>query len=357
MAKKSLLRMEIYLGYIMFEKRILSARFFNPLTGFEEDEQPIEYRKDPLLGIWCRINVKRTERVKQGQGETEFGELIERSREKCFFCPGNLKRDTPRFMPSIAPEGRIKLGETWVFPNLFPFSQYHAIATISEEHFLDLNEFSQRQIEDTLNASIDYFSRIYRKDREAKYPSFNWNHLPSSGASIVHPHVQLVMDRSPTCITDLYLRASERYYKEKKENYWERLVEEEEKGERFIASLGGISWFTSFVPLGNNEVNAVFRRGSLLELESREITAFAEGLRKVLKGYFNLGVRSFNLTTYSAPVGEEREDFWLSAKIISRPTPQRYYTADAGFMEVLHRERIVESMPEKVAEALRKEFE
>lgn len=43
--------------------------------------------------------------------------------------------------------------------------------------------------------------------------------------------------------------------------------------------------------------------------------------------------------------------------MISRPVPQGYYTADAGFMELMHRERVVESMPEKVAEMLKREFQ
>lgn len=341
----------------MFEKKVYSAKFLSPLKNFEEDEQPIEYRRDPLLGKWCRINVKRTQRVKQGQERANYFDLIEKSREGCFFCPENLEKSTPKFTREIASEGRIRCGDSVVFPNLFPFSTYHAIATVTRQHFKELNEFTVSEIVDTLKASLTYFRRVNAYDHQARYPSFNWNHLPPSGASIVHPHVQLMVDRDATFSLDFYLQASKNYWEKNRKNFWEELVKREKGGERFIATTGNICWFTSFVPLGNNEVNAVFQgKSGLLELRGEEISSFADGLVRVFRAYYKMGVRSFNLTTYSSPIGEKRQDFWLNVKIISRPSPNAYYTADAGFMEILHRERIVESMPEKVAEIVREEF-
>lgn len=342
----------------MFERRVVDAGFLSPLRDFALETQGVEYRRDPLLPIWCRVNVMRASRVKQGQTSGDYSELIEGSTRKCYFCRENIPRDTPKFPPSIAGEGRLRLGECTVFPNLFPFAQYHAIATITDEHFRPLDGFTVPQVADALKGSMEYFRRVHAQDKEAVYPSLNWNHLPPSGASIVHPHLQLVVDRMPTYLTKALLEAGQEYYHKKGENYWLRLVEEEKKaGERFIGSTDGVAWIASFAPLGNKEVIAVFTdSSSLLELDEDRIKEFSEGVLKILGGYARLGVRSFNMSTYSAPVGYEGRDFRLTARIISRPPPQRYYTSDAGFMETMHRERIVEFMPEALAEELRKFF-
>ncbi len=338
----------------VFKKIVVESKFLTPLRDFEGDAQSIEYRRDPLLSTWCRINVRRTERVKQWKSDANFWELVEKSEKGCFFCPDNIPKSTPKFPPEIAPEGRIKLGETFVFPNLFPFAQHHAIATLTRKHFADLHEFTEDQIANTLNASIDYFKRVAKAYPRVKYPSFNWNHLPPSGASILHPHVQLVADERPTRMVDLSLKASAKYYGKNKGNYWLDLIEAEEKeNARFIGKSGSIAWMTTFAPMGNNEITAIFEESANLDISAKEVEAFASGLARILKGYYELGVKSFNLTMYSAALGERRDDYRLNIKLISRPPPLRDYTSDAGFMETLHMERVVESMPEKLAESMR----
>ena len=157
--------------------------------------------------------------------------------------------------------------------------------------------------------------------------------------------------------THLYLEASEYFQKENKRSYWAVLAEEEGKGERAIGRMGAVHFLASAVPFGNNEVTIVFEGASnILDLQEKQATDFARGMKRLLDGYGRMGVKSFNLTTFTGPLGEGREDFWLNMRLISRPTPNRYYTADAGFLELLHSERVVESMPERVAEELRKGF-
>lgn len=308
-----------------------------------------------LTDTWCRVNVNRVKRAKQFHREEALDDLIELSKKNCFFCPENIDKATPKFPPEISKKGRIRLGEVTVFPNFFPFAKYHAMATITENHYQDLEEFTKVQIEDTISASIDYFKRVDALG--AKYFSLSWNHLPPSGASVIHPHVQLIGDEVPTHTTNTYLEASKKYYKENSENYWLCLVKDEERlGERFVGRVGRIAWISSFAPLGNNEISMVFEGGpsSLLDLTRKDISDISEGLRRIFKGYSIMGKTSFNFTMYSGL--REMEDFCLNAKIITRPNTQKYYTADTGFMETLHHERIVETLPESLAAELKKFF-
>ncbi|MEM2925547.1 MAG: hypothetical protein QXJ68_07665 [Methanocellales archaeon] len=335
---------------------VREARFKSHLKGFELDTQQIEYRKDPLLNRWCRINILRAQRRKESIARLDISELIEDSARGCYFCPERIQTQTPMFTEEIAPEGRIKVGESIVFPNLTPFAQYHAVATVTQKHYLKLEEFTEKQIQDTITASLEYIKRVNKFDEKAKFPTLNWNYLPPSGASIVHPHVQITVDPQPTCFLDSLLKASNRYYRKHKESFWHLLLtREQEIGERFIANIGGTAWLASFVPLGNNEVCIIFKEiASLFELTPDLIQDFAIGLKKVLQAYSNFGLESFNLSFYSAP-GESKA-YSLNARIISRPKLNYYYTNDAGFMERLHSEVVVESSPEAIAKEMRHFF-
>jgi UDPglucose--hexose-1-phosphate uridylyltransferase len=340
----------------LFSKRLIESELRNPTEDFNLEKQKIEYRKELLTSRACRINVKRSERKKQAQTGMGYSELIELSTKNCYFCPANIKTATPMFPSSLVPEGRIKLGETTVFPNLFPFAKYHAVATISRQHFLGIDEFTLKQIQDTIKASIEYFRAVKSNDKKAVYPIFSWNFLPPAGASVVHPHVQLTVDEQPTNLAWLYLSACKSYFKKHKENYWQRLLEIEEKeGDRFLGKIGGVSWITSYVPLGNDEICGVSHDvSSLYDLDDTSISDLSKGLKRVFTAYTLYGVHSFNLSTFSA--ASRDESFRLVVRIIARPYPQSYYNNDAGFMERLHEEVIVESMPEKVASDLKEYF-
>ncbi len=260
------------------------------------------------------------------------------------------------FPSYLVPEGRIKLGETTVFPNLFPFAKYHAVATVTKEHFLNLDEFTLKQLSDTFHASVQYFNAVKSVDEAAIYPILSMNFLPPAGASVIHPHVQLTVDSEPTNMTWTYLMMSKNYYKKYKKNYWRTLLEYElREDERFLGKIGQVSWITSFVPLGNDEICAIFDTpSSLFDLDDELIVDFSKGLKRVFTAYSQYGVHSFNLSTFSAP--SQDESFNLIVRIIARPYPQNYYNNDAGYMERLHEEVIVESMPEKVASDMKQYF-
>jgi UDPglucose--hexose-1-phosphate uridylyltransferase len=309
-----------------------------------------------LTGRRCRINVKRSERKKQVQTGRGYSDLIEVTAKNCYFCPNNIKTATPMFPSNLVREGRIKLGETTVFPNLFPFAKHHAVATVTKEHFLNLDEFTLKQLSDTFHASVKYFNTVKSTDEETIYPILSWNFLPPAGASVIHPHVQLTIDSEPTNLTWTYLMMSKNYYKKHKKNYWLTLLEYElREDERFLGKIGKVSWITNYVPLGNDEICAIFDRpSSLFDLDDELITDFSKGLKRVFTAYSQYGVHSFNLSTFSAPSHDE--SFNLIVRIIARPYPQCYYNNDAGYMERLHEEVIVESMPEKVASDMKQYF-
>lgn len=343
---------------INFKKTVVSVEFFAP-PDFKPEKRAIEYREDPLTGRKSRIDVERTKRVKQAykDDDTVFRDVVKESEDHCFFCPQNIERSTPKF-PSYIGEERIKVGETVLFPNLFPFAEFHAIGTITRGHFLHLDEFTPVMIQNNLKACLKYMKIVYT-EKKARYPMYNWNYLPSSAASIIHPHIQLLIEREPSHALEDILNRSRAYYEENGSNYWEDLISQErDNNERFIYEDANIAIMTSFSPIGNKEVLFIFKNSSSLsDLDDKGIEDFSECLIKILKGYKDLRMNAFNLSSFSAPMGENLGYYLLNAKIISRPRFGRTYTNDAGFMERFQREWVIEDKPENMAIFLKSAFD
>jgi UDPglucose--hexose-1-phosphate uridylyltransferase len=361
MAKKLKLKNFDYsrntMAKIKFVKTNQEAKFRSPLFDFKLISQLIEIREDPLTGKRCRINFERARRPKQVPLETsEIKELVEHSKAECFFCPENMEKTTPMF-----PEGfgdRIKMGKACLFPNLFPFGAFHAVGIFSDDHHLELDEFKPRLLRDCFTACIKYFKLVEDSHPELRFWYINWNYMYPAAASIIHPHVQIFSDSSPTLFLNELIEKSREYHKNNGTNYWIDLVETERaRGERYIGRRGSSHWMADFAPQGNKEVLAVIENVSSLAHLERKLDDFCAGLSQILKGYCKLGIRSMNFATYAGPSNEDMKDFyWLNARLIARPYPTPFYVSDCGFMERFHLETIVETMPEDLAKGLKKYF-
>jgi galactose-1-phosphate uridylyltransferase len=340
---------------IRFEKEIHKASMLSPLKGFKLQAQTVERRKDTLLDRWCRINVERAKRPKDRVGDDLLLQLVESSRKGCYFCPDKISTSTPLFPRSLISEGRLKLGQATVFPNLFPFAQHHAVVVLTKEHFVPLDGFKDSIIERGLEASIKYLRAVKAKKPKLRYCSINWNHMPSAAASILHPHYQVLVDSTPTRYVNEVNEALGEYHLKFGGSYWDDLVEVEKGlGERFIAEIGSSNWLASFCPFGNNDVIGISSESPhILDLDKDLVGDLARGISAILTGYHKNGVQSFNLALFSGPLDAQVSSFPVHVRMISRPSVRQMYTADAGFMEMLHEEVIVETSPEDTAKSLK----
>jgi galactose-1-phosphate uridylyltransferase len=347
------------LGRLILEKEIREAEICNPALGFAAETQSIEYRRDPLTGARCRINAKRANRVKEVASKGAGIEDLPRiPKEGCAFCPENVERMTPKFPDELIKGGRLKVGSAIVFPNLYPFSKYHGVAVFSEAHDAGLGEISPEGIRDCVRACVEFLSIIGERDPRAIYGSINWNYMPPAGASIVHPHLQVIADAIPTRFQEELIRCSESYYGSHGSSYWVDLIETERAlGERMIREGPSVVWLASYAPRGNNEVLGILPGASSISgIDDAVLMELSDGLTRILRGYRDLGARSFNMSIVPGPLDRELEYYALNVRILSRPNPGSHYTSDCGFMERIHLESVVESMPEAVAERLRRYF-
>jgi UDPglucose--hexose-1-phosphate uridylyltransferase len=310
----------------------------------------------------CRINIDRAKRPKQlSTGKGELAQFFKSSRAKCFFCSENIEKMTPTLAGKM-PE-RTKVGESWLFPNLFSFAGFHAVAVFSSDHHLELNQFASELIEDCFKASFEYLKLIKAHHSEVRYWSINWNYMSPAAASIVHPHLQVIADPNPSQYVLQFLDASKSYYERERGNYWRDLMEvEEHKGERFIGRIGSVNWLVSFATQGsargNRKVQGIFSNiSSLAQLGEKELDELSTGLYFILRGYYSCRVKSLNMATFSSSCDDDLSDFFLlNVSLILRPSPAFLYVNDNSFMETFHREPIAETIPEDLSRELKRSF-
>ncbi len=336
---------------IRFHSEQITARFLSP-DGAEVTKS-LEVRFDPLLGTTSRI----AEGVVLSKADEGALAPVQAPNSGCPFCPDRIRRVTPKVLGPIHPGGRLERGESVLFPNLVPYSQYAAVAVFSERHWLALSGFTPRLLFDNLSVAVDYVRKVHGFDARAENCAYNINYLYPSGGSLPHPHGQVYLDPHPTSLMRLQREASIVYCTAQGRPYWEDLVEAEEaRGLRFIARVGRIAWITAFAPIGFNEVRAVVSGcETVLDLTEDDLNALSAGISRVLRWYELMGYNSFNLALYSGPLNDSR-GWRVHLSMITRTAMLPYYRSDAMHMERLHWEAAVDRSPERIAGDLRTHF-
>ena len=295
----------------------------------------LQYREERYTGLRCRISPERLNRHINQELYLPVDSSV------CPFCRNNIFSMTPVFSDG----NRILKGESVTFPNLFPFGQGHVVTVITHDHVVEF--FSRQQIVDALSGQIEALRQM------TGYPSINWNYLPSAGASLVHPHMQGLSEIAPSRIVDLYLDAGKRYFTEHNQNYWAAAKEEEKVSDRYLFGEE-IVWSAHAVPVGEREVRGILPVSCIDELENY-VDLLAAGILEVLSIYRKLGTHAFNMAIFFEKAGR-KNGFYAFCSIISRINPNRFSTSDSAFMERLHLEPVILTLPEDLGRYYRTEY-
>jgi len=294
----------------------------------------LQYREEHLTGLRCRISPERLKR------QIDQALYLPSNPDGCPFCRDAVMTVTPTF-----PNGnRIIRGESVTFPNLFPFGEGHVVTVMTREHAVVA--FSRQQVLDTLMSQIEALRLV------DGYPSINWNFLPSAGASLVHPHMQGLSDSRPSRIVDAYIAAGEQYHKKKGRNYWDAVREEERSSDRYLFG-DEILWSAHAVPVGEREVRGILPISRLDEMEAY-VDLVARGILEIIALYRELGTHAFNMSIFFDKCGNDH-GFRAFCSMISRINPNPSSTSDSAFMERLHLEPVIMTLPEELGKFYKKE--
>lgn len=348
------------MGKIKFEIIESEVRFHNPMKDFAEDLQRLEVRKDPLLSDVSVYNSYLKDKAKAFFGECDpelIRRLIEESEKTCFFCGEKVEKDTPRFTSDFLAEGRLTVGEAILFPNLFSLGTHHPVVCLCKSHFLKLSEFDPVLMTDGLTAAQKFLKIVYKRDSSAIFAVVTANYLFPAGASLVHPHLQMITTSVPYSYHARLLDASSAYYRENGSPYFIDLIHEEKTGPRYIAMKGRWHWLSPFSPMGNNEFTAIHEtEADFGELTLSDLQDLSYGISRVLAFYETLGHLSFNYAVYSVKRDRSREGFRCLIKIISRQNLYPNYRNDDYFLQKLLQAELIITPPEELGVQLKGYF-
>lgn len=300
---------------------------------YSGEKNTLLYREEDLTGHSCRISPERIERG------IDHGVFLQENAVNCPFCPELREKVTPVF-----PKGdRIKIGESLTFPNLFPFSLWHTVTIVSSAH--TTSEFSQKQISDALSGQFESLKDING------FPSINWNYLPSAGASILHSHMQGICDPRPTQFVKRYLSREQEFFWKHGFSYSDYVIDHEVNSSRFLFG-DEIFWYAHPVPVGEREIRALLPFSHLSELHSY-LDTLASGVRKIIEFYKESGSFAFNMSIFFD--SEERKNCGFNAflSMIARINPSPAGTSDSAYMERLHNEPVIMTLPEDLGRSFK----
>lgn len=221
-----------------------------------------ELRKDPVTGRWVIIATERAKRPAQFQRVEE-----ERKGGFCPFCPGN-ERTTPPEVLSYRTSSSTRDNEGWwlrVVPNKFPaltqenalkrsaegmydrITGYgvHEVLIESPHHEHTIADLSPFQIQEVIWALRDRIVEI-RKDTRMKYVMIFKNWGSEAGASLEHPHIQIIgLPIVPKRVTEELSGASKYFEYKERCVFCDMLQQELANGSRIITEN---QFFVAFMP-------------------------------------------------------------------------------------------------------------
>jgi galactose-1-phosphate uridylyltransferase len=333
---------------MQFQSTVQETSFYSPLEEFAEVDVEVEVREDPLTGRQSRV-VPDNFLVPEDEPDIED---VVTDDEGCFFCPGPVSESTPKY-PDFVGVDRGSVGEATSFPNLNPYGAHSNVVVLTEDHYVPIDEFTPAIFVDGLRAAMEYVQSVLEHDDDATVASVNMNFLRPAGSSIVHPHVQTLVDDRGTNEQRTLIECANDYYGDHDAAYWHDLVAEEADGERAIGATGRVDWLAPFAPKHHRHVLGVADEAALPGPGSDVLGDVAAGLVNVLDAYADAGLNSFNVAVHLV---DDDPAVPPVIDVIARSVFDEYYWSDSPFFTVLHDEGVVDVAPEDYAAEVREQF-
>ncbi|MBI1897176.1 MAG: galactose-1-phosphate uridylyltransferase [Acidobacteria bacterium] len=167
-----------------------------------------ELRKDPITGRWVIIATERAKRPSDFAREA----VVSRNGHFCPFCPGNELKTPPEILAYRNGGGANQPGwQVRVVPNKFPALRVegelsregagmydrisgvgaHEVLIETPEHGQTLSTMDEKRVADLFWAFRDRVLDL-KKDVRLRYILLFKNHGEAAGASLEHPHSQLI---------------------------------------------------------------------------------------------------------------------------------------------------------------------
>jgi UDPglucose--hexose-1-phosphate uridylyltransferase len=326
-----------------------------------------ELRKDPIVGRWVIISTERARRPSDFAAE-RVRPLV----SACVFCEGHEAQTPPEILAGRAT-GATPNAPGWTYrvvSNKFPALRIegelepvgeglfdkmngvgaHEVVIETPHHGGSLATLSIDAVADVLLAFRERMLDL-RKDPRFAYVLVFKNHGEAAGASLEHPHSQLIATPIIPIMVSEELTGSARYYELKERCVWCDMARQERRsGHRMILESQGFVAVAPFAPRFPFETWILpWRHRSAFEDSTEEEL---RGLAGILGDFLRrmnrvLGEPPFNFMLHTAPFREAQlEAFHWHLEVIPKLTRVAGFEWGSGFF-------INPVPPEDAAEALR----
>jgi len=327
-----------------------------------------ELRKDPVMGTWVIISYARGQRPLAVPDKT-----IKTTSALCPFCPGNEKSTPPEII-SYRPNGTQRNQPGWrlrVISNKYPalivegelnreavglYDKMHGIGAHeviieTPEHARNISEMSSEEVRDIFWAYRERMLDLV-KDFRLKYILVFKNHGEAAGASLEHPHSQLIATPIiPKRVVE-ELDGSRHYYDIKHSCVFCDIIKQEKvSNERVVFENESFICIQPFAPRFPFEswILPKAHLASFPEMEPQEYLALGRAVRELLKRLkVALNDPPFNYMIHTSPMDKEHHEYYhWHIEVIPKLTKVAGFEWGTGFY-------INPTSPEVAADFLKK---
>ena len=284
-----------------------------------------ELRRDPVVGRWVIVNTDHPNKPE----DFEYEQYIQKG-GVCPFCYGNESM-TPPEINSFRDPNTTPNTPGWyirVVPNKFPALQIegdldrrgvgmydmsngigaHEVLIETPYHNKDIPDLLNQEVENIISMSCTRAKDLI-KDKRFKYIMLFRNYGQAAGASLEHPHTQIIaLPMVPKNAME-EIRGAQHYFEYRERCIFCDIIRQEiQEKERIILEN---KYFVSFCPFVSRfpfEIWIIPKRhsGYFCHMPQEEIPALATILKdtitKIKKVFVNL---SYNFIIHSSPVNGE----------------------------------------------------
>lgn len=281
-----------------------------------------ELRRDPIIGRWVIISSERGKRPSDFSINQDYPQV-----GSCPFCPG-FEDKTPPEILAYYNTGREKNKSGWwvrVIPNKFPALEIgpdlnrtgegiydrmngmgaHEVIIETPNHDQLIHEMDSSKLEDVIWAYRDRI-RDLKKDPRLEYILIFKNHGAAAGASISHPHSQLIAMPMVPIRFKQECKGAQQYFEYKERCVYCDIIRYEEKQQvRVVAKNKDFIVVTPYASRFPFETWIMPLRHSseFEEIQKNEIGSLAEIMKTVLsKQNFLLDNPPYNFILHTAPL-------------------------------------------------------
>lgn len=280
-----------------------------------------EYRQDLLSGEWVIMSANRTARpnhfkVTRPQATTNISEMVNP------FLPIVTEQDTPEEIPMVVRDGRGQ-GVVYTVINKFPmvhmeypskslaegpYTGHSAYGShelfVYRDPELPVRDFSLKKMEHVFEAFQKRSLELMHSDGLNHIFIFH-NHGEGGGASITHPHSQLIASPIIPDGIERMLTGAAQYYKSHKRSLFAVMVNyEQEHKKRIIFENDDMIALCPYASRSAFEVEIIPKehKPHFPFIVPSVRKSLAEAYKHVLQAYFRtLGDIDYNMYLYTAP--------------------------------------------------------